>query len=88
VIGAALALLGSALVIRFLAWMCKPVQFHDLTRPGSYLDQVTRERDNSLALAGYAARMEARGLAPVRRVVCRPDPAQIADWENDGGAIA
>lgn len=68
-IAAALCLLASALLVR-LMWVWHPpgVTTTDLTRPHEYLNQVTREPNNARAMLAYEARMEARGLAPIREV--------------------
>jgi len=59
---------------------------HDLTRPHDYLCQLTREPRNDLSAKAYGRRLAARGEAPVRPARIRPEPEQLAGWEDDGGA--
>lgn len=67
-IAAGLCLLASALLVRWMWVWHPPVTTTDLTRPHEYLCQVTREPNNQLSLLAYEARMEARGLAPIREI--------------------
>lgn len=67
-----------------------PAKFHDLTRPPEFVDQAERQPtaprpvNNELAVSLFRTRWEAGGHN-VRPLPVRPEPQQIASWEDDGG---
>lgn len=95
VVIAGLCLAASACLVGLLDRWCRRATLHDLTRAGFAVDgewhpavcPKTRARRNDLSIAHYLAAAE-KGGHRVRPVPVRPEPQQIAGWEDDGGAIA
>ncbi|HLT04804.1 MAG TPA: hypothetical protein VK019_07550 [Pseudomonas sp.] len=60
--------MGIALIVAGLErWIGSGrAKFHDLTRPGAFIDQATREHNNTLAIETYFARCEALNVPRIR----------------------